>query len=74
MCIRDRYWFFGTEKGSSLRATGANPNMARAQGINTNSNIVLGLMPVSYTHLDVYKRQAVPGAEQPAREQHEAVA
>ena len=38
------YWFFGTEKGSSLRATGANPNMARAQGINTNSNIVLGLM------------------------------
>ena len=38
------YWFFGTEKGSSLRATGANPSMARAQGINTNSNIVLGLM------------------------------
>ena len=35
---------FGTEKGSSLRATGANPHMARAQGINTNSNIVLGLM------------------------------
>ncbi len=38
------YWFFGTEKGASLRATGSNPNMARAQGINTNSNIVLGLM------------------------------
>lgn len=38
------YWFFGTEKGSSVRATGANPNMARAQGINTDSNIVLGLM------------------------------
>ena len=38
------YWFFGTEKGSSLRATGTNPHMARAQGINTNSNIVLGLM------------------------------
>ena len=38
------YWFFGTEKGSSLRATGANPHMARAQGINTSSNIVLGLM------------------------------
>ena len=38
------YWFFGTEKGSSLRATGANHHMARAQGINTNSNIVLGLM------------------------------
>ena len=38
------YWFFGTEKGSSIRATGANPHMARAQGINTNANIVLGLM------------------------------
>ena len=38
------YWFFGTEKGCSIRATGANQNMARAQGINTNSNIVLGLM------------------------------
>jgi putative ABC transport system permease protein len=38
------YWFFGTERGASLRATGSNPNMARAQGINTNSNIVLGLM------------------------------
>ena len=38
------YWFFGTEKGCSLRATGANAHMARAQGINPNSNIVLGLM------------------------------
>ena len=38
------YWFFGTELGCSLRATGANPNMARAQGINTNRNKVLGLM------------------------------
>lgn len=38
------YWFFGTEKGCSIRATGANQNMARAQGINTNSNVVLGLM------------------------------
>ena len=38
------YWFFGTEKGCSIRATGANPSMARAQGINTNSNVVLGLM------------------------------
>lgn len=38
------YWFFGTEKGSSIRATGANPNMARAQGINTNANVVFGLM------------------------------
>ena len=38
------YWFFGTELGCSLRATGANRNMARAQGINTNVNTVLGLM------------------------------
>ena len=38
------YWFFGTEQGCSLRATGANLNMARAQGINTNFNKVLGLM------------------------------
>ena len=35
------YWFFGTEKGSSIRATGANINMARAQGINTEVNIIL---------------------------------
>ena len=38
------YWFFGTEKGASIRATGANGNMARAQGINTNANKMLGLM------------------------------
>ncbi|WP_337491788.1 ABC transporter permease [Vescimonas sp.] len=38
------YWFFGTERGCSVRATGANANMARAQGINTGANIVLGLM------------------------------
>ena len=38
------YWFFGTERGCSLRATGANANMARAQGINTNADKVLGLM------------------------------
>lgn len=38
------YWFFGTELGASIRATGANSNMARAQGINTNRNIVIGLM------------------------------
>ncbi len=38
------YWFFGTEMGCGLRATGANPNMARAQGINTNRNKVIGLM------------------------------
>ena len=38
------YWFFGTERGCSLRATGANANMARAQGINTDFDKVLGLM------------------------------
>jgi len=38
------YWFFGTELGSSLRATGCNDGMARAQGINTNAAKVLGLM------------------------------
>ena len=37
------YWFFGTELGASIRATGANGNMARAQGINTSFNQVLGL-------------------------------
>ena len=38
------YWFFGTEMGCSLRATGANTNMARAQGINTNFSKVLALV------------------------------
>lgn len=38
------YWFFGTELGCSLRATGCNPNMSRAQGINTSRNKVLALM------------------------------
>jgi len=38
------YWFFGTELGCGIRATGSNPNMSRAQGINTDLNKVLGLM------------------------------
>ncbi|MBQ7688529.1 MAG: ABC transporter permease [Clostridia bacterium] len=38
------YWFFGTEWGSAIRATGNNPAMSRAQGINTNFNKVIGLM------------------------------
>ena len=38
------YWFFGTELGCSLRATGCNDKMARAQGINTDFSRVLGLM------------------------------
>lgn len=38
------YWFFGTELGSSVRSTGCNINMSRAQGINTDFNKILGLM------------------------------
>ncbi len=37
------YWFFGTELGSALRATGCNHEMAKAQGININAMTVLGL-------------------------------
>ena len=38
------YWFFGTDLGAALRATGSNQNMARAQGINTDRTKVLGLV------------------------------
>ncbi|NLM85885.1 MAG: ABC transporter permease [Clostridiales bacterium] len=38
------YWFFGTEVGSAIRATGNNPFMVRAQGVNTDNTIILGLM------------------------------
>jgi len=38
------YWFFGTEIGCAIRATGNNPKMVRAQGINTNNTILIGLM------------------------------
>ena len=38
------YWFFGTETGSALRATGANAAMSRAQGINTKRTKILGLI------------------------------
>lgn len=37
------YWFFGTEIGSAIRATGCNENMSKAQGINTNAMKVLAL-------------------------------
>ena len=37
------YWYFGTEQGSAIRATGDNPAMSRAQGINVDSMKVLGL-------------------------------
>ena len=38
------YWFFGTEMGCAIRATGINLHMSRAQGINTSFNKVLGIM------------------------------
>ena len=38
------YWFFGTELGHSLRATGCNQSMARANGINTDTNKIIGLV------------------------------
>lgn len=38
------YWFFGTEIGSAIRATGNNAHMVRAQGINTDTTIILGMM------------------------------
>lgn len=38
------YWLFGTRFGASVRATGCNGKMARAQGINTNMNIVFGFV------------------------------
>ncbi|MDE6884788.1 MAG: ABC transporter permease, partial [Clostridia bacterium] len=38
------YWFFGTETGSAMRATGNNEKMAKAQGINTQASKILGLV------------------------------
>lgn len=38
------YWYFGTEQGHAIRATGCNQQMARAQGINTKFHTVLALM------------------------------
>lgn len=38
------YWFFGTERGASIRATGCNASMSRAQGINTDFNKILALI------------------------------
>ena len=38
------YWFFGTELGCAVRATGANSNMSRAQGINTDTMKLVGLI------------------------------
>lgn len=44
LIIAALYWFFGTEIGHSIRATGCNQAMSRANGINTNLNKVLGLV------------------------------
>lgn len=38
------YWFFGTEIGSAIRATGNNESMSRAQGVNTDTMKILALM------------------------------
>lgn len=38
------YWFFGTELGNAVRATGNNPNMVRAQGVNTDTMKILGIV------------------------------
>ena len=53
------YWFFGTELGCSIRATGCNDKMARAQGINTDFNRVLmisnGMVALSGALLSQYQ-------------------
>ncbi len=38
------YWFFGTEIGAAVRATGYNPHMIRANGVNTDITVILGLL------------------------------
>jgi len=38
------YWFFGTEIGAAIRATGFNPHMIRANGVNTDVTVILGLL------------------------------
>ena len=42
--IASLYWFLGTEIGCAIRATGKNPQMVRAQGVDTNVTIILGLI------------------------------
>ena len=43
LIIAALYWYFGTEQGSAIRATGSNPAMSRAQGININNMKLIGL-------------------------------
>lgn len=38
------YWFFGTELGCAIRATGNNRKMVRAQGVNTDTMKIIGLV------------------------------
>ena len=62
------YWYFGTEQGSAIRATGANPSMSRAQGININADE--GARPVALERHGRARRRpdgAVPGL---CRHQH----
>lgn len=42
--ICGNYWFFGTEIGAAVRATGNNPSMIRANGIDTDATVILGLL------------------------------
>lgn len=44
LCGAALYWFFGTEIGAAIRATGFNPQMIRANGVNTDVTIILGLL------------------------------
>ena len=44
LCIAILYWFFGTEAGSALRATGNNEAMIRALGVNTDKMKIIGLV------------------------------
>ena len=44
LVIGAMYWFFGTELGCAIRATGNNQNMVRAQGVNTNTTKLVALM------------------------------
>ena len=66
------YWFFGTELGAALRATGANGNMARAQGINTNylklisAIIVAVFLSVPYWKGKYFNKSAKKGGAQNA--------
>ena len=44
ICVVFIYWFFGTEIGAAIRATGYNQQMIRAQGVDTRITIILGLL------------------------------